>query len=57
MHRYEFIIVIGTAERNEPALLARSVWAQSLDMAYEVLAILFRDQDVIGMIEGNGGAE
>ena len=52
MNRYDFIVVLGTSDPHEPHLLARTVWAADVDAAHAALASVFRDCNVIAMIEG-----
>lgn len=50
--RFEFIVVIGTVGETEPLLLARTAWAMSRDSAYKIVRDLFRDEEVVCIIEG-----
>lgn len=52
--KYEFVIVIGDRADPEPMLLSRTVWSNSLTDAYWHLRDLFRDENVLAIIEGAG---
>lgn len=50
--KFEFIVVIHERNNPEPILLGRIVWAESRSQAYSSLRDLFRDENVVAIIEG-----
>lgn len=52
--KFEFIVVIHERNNPEPILLGRIVWSESRDQAYASLRDLFRDANVVAIVEGGG---
>lgn len=50
--KFQFVIVVREKKDPEPILLGRIVWAESRSQAYSSLRDLFRDENVVAIIEG-----
>jgi len=50
--KFQFVVVVRENKDPEPILLGRIVWAESRSQAYSSLRDLFRDENVVAIIEG-----